>query len=272
MKAISKGTTVATKLMVLVAFLGSGCLMTVSDQLVATSSTTTGGIVVTGGPQVSCVPTVGIFAPTADGTSTMVKIYCSNVGSAASGVNLMIAITGTDSSVFTAQFDEAFPPTGLSPNQSVAIDVTYTPADISRDEGMLTLKTNGGNVSIPLYALGINSSCRLMIPTSALDFGHVVVGSTSTALSFAVDNVGTTDCELAGPLLIAEDPSNSFHIVSTSFQPDMQLGAYIISASASDPTSRLIVDVSFTPTATGQLSGEVSDLVGLSGFGVAASP
>jgi hypothetical protein len=250
-----------------VAVAASGCLTVVSDEPLAA---TTGGIV-SGGPQVSCSPTYLSFAPTVDGQSAVLPVHCTNVGSAVGGVNLTMTIAGTSSPLFTAQFGPGgFPTTGLAPNQSVDIKTTYTPTGISQDIGTLDLDTNAGTVQIPLFAEGLNTSCQIMIPSESLDFGHIVVGNTSAAASFAVDNIGVYGCELQGPLQILNDPSKSFHIVSTNIQLDPKTGAfYIASSSGGGGNSRLVVTVDFKPTASGHLSADVSDLIALTGVGVA---
>ncbi len=247
--------------LLLVAFLGSGCLVVVSDQPLVTS-TTTGGMP-TGGPQVSCVPSYDTFIPTADGTSSSVPIYCSNLGSSVSGVNLMIEIEGTGSSVFTAQFGPGgFPVGGLVPNQTVEILTTYTPLGISQDVGTLTLSTNVGNVQIPMFGDGINATCELKIPTQALNFGNVPQGTTSAPLPFAIDNIGSSLCEIQGPFAIHNDPTHSYQLLSTSIQPSGATKDYLI-----PPNSSLDVDVTFTPSTTGQLGGQVADFITLSGSG-----
>jgi len=253
--------------LLLAAFLGSGCLTVVSDQ--APPAPTTGGLPAGGGPQVSCVPTVLIFPPTAQGRSATVPVYCTNVGSAASGVNLMIALGGTGSSLFTAQFGQGgFPPAGLSPNQSVAVDVTYTPGGISADNGQLVLDTNAGTVTIPMFGEGLNYSCQLKIPTQALDFGKVAIGAAPPTASFAVDNAGFSQCAIRGPIAIENDPSKSFHVVSTSIMEDGQTGDYTLQPVGSSD-AHLVITVEFQPTTTGQLAAEVADFIGLTGTGVA---
>ena len=58
-----------------------------------------------------------------------------------------------------------------------------------------------------------------MIAPSQLNFGNVQVGDTSPMLSFEVQNVGTDICLVQG-LGIQNDATGSFHILSTSIQPD----------------------------------------------------
>ena len=206
------------------------------------------------------------FPPTGDGTTSTVPVYCSNLGSSASGVNLIIEILGTDSNVFAAQFGQGgFPAGGLAPNQSVAIVITYSPTIISEDQSALTLSTNAGNVEIPLFGEGINASCELQIPTQSLDFGQLPLGTPAQPIQFTILNIGVSDCEIQGPLSIENDPSGSFHIISTSIQPDPTTEAYIIPYGVG---SGLTVTVNFEPTKTGMLAGQVGDFISLTGVGL----
>jgi hypothetical protein len=241
----------------------------VSDQAPAPVSTTTGGVI-TGGPQVSCIPRYDSFPPTGDGSTSTIPVYCTNIGSAASGVNLTIDINGTDSNVFSAQFGQfGFPVGGLSPNQSVEIVTTYSPTIISKDQSFLTLLTNAGSVVIPLFGEGINATCELQIPTEALDFGPVPVGTTAQAVNFTILNIGSSYCEIEGPLSIQNDPSGSFHIVSTNIQPDMN-EAYIVPNNGTGVSSGLAVTVDFKPTEVGSLAAQVGDFISLTGVGQAS--
>jgi hypothetical protein len=89
----------------------------------------------------------------------------------------------------------------LWPLQSATISVTFSPATVSvplARSGTLRFSSNDPDhaaVSVPLTA-HIKSQCAIAIAPAALDFGHVMLGDSST-LSVTVTDTGVGACELA---------------------------------------------------------------------------
>ncbi len=179
-----------------------------------------------GGPQIAGAPPRVAFGQTVDGSNASMPVLCTNSGSANPDFNLLIEPPTANPAVFSAQFDEtteAYPLNGLMPGQTVLIHVSYAPTGSSNDKGTLFIKSNGGlgkTLQIPLTGQGLAvAPCQSVLTPSQLDFGNVQLGDTSPVLSFEIQNVGTDAC-FVQQLQIKDDASASFHILSTSIQPD----------------------------------------------------
>jgi hypothetical protein len=242
---------------------GPGCL-TVTSEDIEPPGATTGAP--PGGPQATCVPKDVVFPPTPANHLATSTVVCTNTGTSPTGENLMISITGTGSPVFSAQFMAGtYPASGLAPNQKAQISLSYTPGGVSADQATLMVATNVGNVTIPLLGDGLAPSCQLSIATSELTFPDVTVGASSAPIAFAIENVGQVDCQIKAPIMIGDDSTGSFQVLSTSIQPNGS--EYAIPPPGTESTSRLVIQVGFTPTTRGVLTGWVGDFVSLSGTG-----
>ncbi len=211
-----------------------------------------------GGPQISCLPGRIDYGQTLTHSITTVPVLCTNTGVAIPATNLVIDPPTASPVVFSAQFDQTkdiYPLNGLAPGQVAQIDVSYAPTTSSNDKGTLFIKSNGGKgttVTIPLTGQGLNvPPCQFVIAPSALNFANVQVGDTSQMLSFEVQNVGANICLLEN-LEIQNDATGSFHILSTSIQPDPTTHKITIPAPAIGVNSNLTVTLDFTPTDQGQ--------------------
>ena len=217
-----------------------------------------------GGPQISCTPSSIDFGSTPTGTTSTVPVICTNPGTAIPSTNLTIDPPLAAPSVFSAQFDstkDPYPLNGLAPGESAQIDVSYSPTATSDDVGTLSIKSNGGKgqtVQIPITGAGVNvPPCQFVIGPTQLDFANVPVGASSVPLAFAVQNVGTNICLVRGPT-ISNDPSGSFHILSTSIAPDPTTQKLTIPAPAPGVISSFTVTIGFAPTVAGSFSAELA--------------
>jgi len=210
-----------------------------------------------GGPQISCLPMRIDYGQTLTHSISTVPVLCTNSGSAIPATNLIIEPPTASPFVFSAQFDQTkdvYPLNGLAPGQTAQIDVSYAPTATSSDTGAVFIKSNGGKgttIQIPLTGQGLNvPPCQFVIAPSALNFANVQVGDTSQVLSFEVQNVGNDIC-LVQNLEIQNDATTSFHILSTSIQPNPTTNKITIPAPATGVNSTLTVTLDFTPTAQG---------------------
>ncbi len=217
-----------------------------------------------GGPQLSCSPTSVAFGQTLAHSISTVPVLCTNSGTALPGVSLIIDPPSASPGVFDAQFDpshDVYPLNGLIPGQTAQIDASYSPTSSSNDQGNLFIKSNGGQgktLRIPLTGSGLNvAPCQFVIAPSQLNFANVQAGDTSTMLSFEIENIGADICLVQG-LEVQNDATGSFHLLSTSIQPDPVTNKITIPAPATGVASSLTVTLDFAPTAEGAFSAEAA--------------
>jgi hypothetical protein len=80
-------------------------------------------------------------------------------------------------------------PVTLAPGASCRIDIVFHPTGFNLREGLLTLASDGGNVSVHLAGTGlVPEPAQLEVPAS-LDFGSQAVGTRSAGKPLALHNV-----------------------------------------------------------------------------------
>ncbi|HEY6770483.1 MAG TPA: choice-of-anchor D domain-containing protein [Candidatus Sulfotelmatobacter sp.] len=149
-------------------------------------------------------------------------------------------------------------PATLAPNQTLTLNVAFTPQSASSVAGSLVIPN--GNVTIPLSGTGTTTSQLVLTPT-ALNFGSVDVGSSSTQPVTLTANGGTVTVSSSA---------------SSSSQFALQGATFPITIASGKSVS---FNVAFTPSANGTVSGNLSIASnaadsnaqeGLSGVGVVA--
>jgi MYXO-CTERM domain-containing protein len=147
-------------------------------------------------------------------------------------------------------------PGTLAPFATATYRVVFAPQSVGAFGGALHL---GDLADVPLHGAGV---ARAVTAESALDFGDVAIGS-STRRSVTIHNTGATT--IAATMLVVSDPQ--FHVIAPA-------NATI------PPGGALAVDLDFTPTSAGSITGRLDIgfdadpqpqlAVALTGVGVAA--
>jgi hypothetical protein len=150
-----------------------------------------------------------IFADQANGTSSGAQtVTVTNTG----GIALTptaIAVSGdfseTDHCVNTA----------VNAGANCALQVTFSPTQTGSRMGQLTLSANvaGGQLTVALSGNAIGAGSVVVAP-SALNFGDVETGSTSSALQVTLENSGSTaipimSVNVSGPFALANNGCGS---------------------------------------------------------------
>jgi outer membrane protein assembly factor BamB len=134
------------------------------------------------------------------------------------------------------------PPVGatLGPQQSVTVSVLFQPTDAGFWSTQLTIRTNEGQVTLPVRGDGIVGLPQLAVSPTSIDFGPVPVGHTSTR-TFHVRDAGSV------PLLITR---------AIEPLPPFAAPVPLPEGISIDPGLSTEITVSFTPRRRGAVDGE----------------
>jgi Abnormal spindle-like microcephaly-assoc'd, ASPM-SPD-2-Hydin/PQQ-like domain len=123
----------------------------------------------------------------------------------------------------------------ISPGQSVAVSVTYTPTAAQTDSSSIVITGPDGSGTVTLTGQAVTGYAELSMTPASLGFGSVPVGMTATR-TLTVSNTGNLNVTITK----AAPPALPY-IVSTPL-PEGQVLA---------PDESVQVDVTFAPNATG---------------------
>jgi Domain of unknown function (DUF4082)/Abnormal spindle-like microcephaly-assoc'd, ASPM-SPD-2-Hydin len=209
-------------------------------------------------PQISAVPTSVSFGSVAVGVSNTQTLTIKDSGNA----NLIIS-QGTIAGSGFGITGPALPAT-LTPGQSLAFSVRFSPASASSTTGTVSIASNAPQspLVVGLSGTGVSQSLQLSANPSALAFGNVTQGSSSKQ-SVTLTNTGNSSVTVSNLA-----PTGSYFSISGLTMP-------VSLASGQTAT----FSVAFAPTTTGSFTGSVSVAstasnsplpIPLSGAGVAA--
>lgn len=155
-------------------------------------------------------------------------------------------------------------PATLSPGQSLALQIRFSPTAAGAVAGRLAINSASGTATVALSGTGTAASVpQLTVSTASLAFGNVTV-KTSAAQSLTLRSTGTASVTV-----------NSASITGAGFS----LAGGSLPATIA-PGQSVTLQVQFNPTATGAVTGQVTinsnsssgaARVALSGTGAAAS-
>jgi hypothetical protein len=114
----------------------------------------------------------------------------------------------TTSARFAATVRDRALPVTVEPCQSVLVDVTFTPADGRRERSTLIIESDGVDPVTRAWLGGDGATSGPDLQPSALDFGEVAVGASSTSL-FELSNPTTQPATIEA---ITIDPPGAFHV------------------------------------------------------------
>jgi hypothetical protein len=197
------------------------------------------------------------FGSVAMGNTTTQSLTVTNTGTATVTIS-QATLAGAGFSVIGGN------PAGTIPvGQSSTIQIQFAPTAAGAVTGSLTVISDASNSPLMVSLSGTGTQTGLSIAPSALTFGNVVVGQSSTQ-SVQLTNTGTTNVIIN----LATVAGNGFGISGLSLPKTLTGG------------QSLSFDVQFAPTATGAASGSITftdnaptspQTVTLIGSGVSAS-
>ena len=121
-----------------------------------------------------------------------------------------VAISGTDAAMFVVGTQ---PSTPVAPSGTTTFTITFTPASLGAKTATVTIANDDSNenpYTFTLTGTGVapeinvrQGSTNLLDGTGSYSFGSFLVGSSSTAVTFTVDNLGTSNLALTGTPRVA---------------------------------------------------------------------
>ena len=160
-------------------------------------------------------------------------VTLTNVGTTSLGI-ASISISGEFAQTHTC--GSSLPPAG-----KCTISVTFKPTTDGTQNGTVTVVDGGGTQFVTLTG----TATPLKFTPASVNFGSVKVGTTSTAKSVTVANVGTTTLTITNIAIGGTDPGD-FALTGNTCGSSLAAGA------------NCKVTMTFTPTATGSRSGNVT--------------
>jgi hypothetical protein len=192
------------------------------------------------------------------------------MGSTSTPEQLLVTNTGsiplqTGSIAVTGDFTESDTCVGASiaPGHACIVEVSFAPAKLGPESGLLTLYANvgsGGQISVPLDGTGLAGAAVTLTPT-ALCFQAALIGqTTSSPCQGAAIPPGQTT-QSGQSIVIANTGGVAATLSSISITGDFKIVANTCGTSlavANTPNDSCTVSILFTPTAVGNRSGTLT--------------
>ena len=207
-------------------------------------------------------PAAGLsFSPQLIGTASPTQAETvTNNGTSAVAIS-SIGLTGTNATDFSQTNGCG---SNLAAGANCSLTVTFTPGQMGPRSATITItdSTVGSPHSVSLSGVGLTSGSNATLSAGSLTFANQVVGTTSAAQSPTLSNYGTTSLTIA-----------SIAVTANFGETDTCSGSNLASGAS------CTISVSFTPSATGSVSGTLSvtdnalgspQTVSLSGIGTSS--
>ena len=208
----------------------------------ASGSTTTVSLSGTGAtattPQLSFSAASLSFGNVTVNSSGTQSLTLTSSGTAAVTVN-SASVSGTGFTLVAASL-----PATLNPNQSLTLQVQFTPHATGSASGSLTISSNstsGSSASVALSGTGTAANPQLTFSATSLSFGSVNVKSTATQ-SLTLTSSGTTPVTVNS----ASVSGTGFSLIGGSFPLTL------------NPQQTATLQVQFLPTAAGAVTGQLT--------------
>ena len=203
------------------------------------------------------------FGSLTTSSSSTKTLTLTATGTAAITVN-SVGVSGSGYSISGATY-----PLSISPDQQVALQVTFKPAAAGSSTGEITVKSDATNLptaTVSLSGSGTSPAAatpQLTLSPAGLSFGNVNVGSSSTQ-TLTLSSSGSTPVTVSSVNLSGVAYSFSGATFPVTIDPNLQI----------------TLQVQFKPITSGSASGQLtvkstsksSPTVTLSGTGIATTP
>ena len=144
---------------------------------------------------------------------------------------------GAQQPVYAAGDPSPALPATFGAGQQLTVPLTFTPAALGVQTGMLTVNTSAGPVSAPLAGTGLSPTVPIGSSPAALDFGTLPIGGAPATSTETFTNNGSSPFTVTG----LTDPGGPFTVTNAPATD----GSVTV-----DPHDTIGLDVTFTPPAT----------------------
>ena len=165
-----------------------------------------------------------------------------------------VAISGTDAAMFTVGTQ---PTTPVAPAGTTTFTITFTPTSTGAKTATVTIANDDADenpYTFTLTGTGIapeinvqQGGTNLLDGTGSYAFGSILVGSSSGAITFTVDNLGTSDLNLTGTPKVAISGTDAA-MFTVGTQPTTPVA----------PAGSTTFTITFTPASTGAKTATVT--------------
>jgi hypothetical protein len=163
-----------------------------------------------------------------------------NTGGSELAIN-SVALTGTNVTDFALDKSSTCG-SSLGAGASCTLNVTFTPSQLGQRSASITITDDAavGSQVLPLNGVGADSGPNATLSPTSLSFGNQDVGTTSPAQSITLSNYGTATLGITNIT------------ASTNYGATSTCGPTLMSG------DNCTVNVTFTPSETGNLTGTLS--------------
>jgi len=233
----------------------SGTLTITDNSNGVAGSTQTVGLTGTGTAPVASVTSSSLtFGNQMVGTTGSLPVTLGNTTGTAALTIASIAITGANASAFAVASTGTTCSTSspVAAGGSCTINVTFSPTATGPLSGTLTITDNSNGVTGSTQTVGLNGTGTAPVASvspSSLPFGNQIVGTTGS-LSVTLGNSTGTAALTISSIAITGANASAFAVASTG-----------TTCSTSSPVAAggsCTINVTFSPTATGPLSGTLT--------------
>ncbi|HXH48546.1 MAG TPA: alpha/beta fold hydrolase [Terriglobia bacterium] len=190
-------------------------------------------------PVPTFLPTSITFAEQAVGTASAPEsITLTNVGDASLSIS-GISLTGADPTDFSSSADTCSGAT-ITPNGSCTVSVTFTPSAIGTRTASLAITDNASTSPETVSLTGTGAGAVVTLSPLTLPFGDQIENTPSASKQVTLTNTGNASLTITGVT------------ISANFSQTNNCGSNLAA------NSGCTIDVTFTPTTTGSLTGTLS--------------
>ncbi|HDL20960.1 MAG TPA: choice-of-anchor D domain-containing protein, partial [Nitrospirae bacterium] len=199
-------------------------------------------------PDIAASPASKDYGTITIGSTSPAETFTISNNGTADLIISTVSLTGADPAEFAIQVDNCAGQT-IVPAGTCTIDAVFAPTGTGAKSADISIASNDPDtpaLSIPLTGTGVAAEPDIAASPASMDYGSVIVGSTSLPETFTISNNGTADLIISTVSLTGTDPAEF------AIQVDNCTGQTVL------PSGSCTIDAVFAPTGTGAKSADIS--------------